>query len=216
MIEGAKWCGKTSTAEQAAKSALYIANPEVEQQAELMASISPSRLLEGDTPRLIDEWQLIPTIWDAIRYEVNHRDEMGQFILTGSAVPISTDSIHHTGTGRFSWILMRPMSLYESNESTGSVSLASLFESSHQIEGTNPLDINHLAFALCRGGWPRSVDLLPEIALEQAFDYFESIIHSDASRVDGTTRNPERVRRLMRPYGRHIELKQLFQQLSPI
>lgn len=203
LIEGPKWCGKTTTAEQIAGSILYMADPEKEKQNLTMVEISPKRLLKGKIPRLIDEWQIAPKLWDAVRFEVDHRDEFGQFILTGSAVPASYEHIHHTGTGRFSWILMRPMSLYESLESTGEVSLRELFETPEQIEGENLLDLNRIAFLVCRGGWPRTVDLEGEIALEQAFDYYDAVVRSDISRADGIARNPERVKRLMRSYARN-------------
>lgn len=144
---------------------------------------------------------------DAVRFEVDHRDEFGQFILTGSAVPASYEHIHHTGTGHFSWMLMRPMSLYESLDSTGEVSLKELFETPEQIDGENPLDIERIAFLVCRGGWPRAADLEGEIALEQAFDYYDAVVKSDISRADGITRNPERVRRLMRSYARNQGLQ---------
>ena len=203
LIEGPKWCGKTTTAEQIAGSILYMADPEKEKQNLTMAEINPGRLLKGKTPRLIDEWQIAPKLWDAVRFEVDHRDELGQFILTGSAAPVSYEHIHHTGTGRFSWILMRPMSLYESLDSTGEVSLKELFAMPEQIDGENPLDLNRLAFLVCRGGWPRATELEGEIALEQAFDYYDAVVKSDISRADGTTRNPERVKRLMRSYARN-------------
>lgn len=203
LIEGPKWCGKTTTAEQIAGSILYMADPEKEKQNLTMAEISPKRLLKGKIPRLIDEWQIAPKLWDAVRFEVDHREEFGQFILTGSAVPVSYEHIHHTGTGRFSWMLMRPMSLYESLESTGEVSLRELFETPEQIEGENVLDLNRIAFLVCRGGWPRAVDLEGEIALEQAFDYYDAVVRSDISRGDGIARNPERVKRLMRSYARN-------------
>lgn len=203
LIEGPKWCGKTTTAEQIAGSILYMADPEKEKQNLTMAEINPGRLLKGKIPRLIDEWQMAPKLWDAVRFEVDHRDEFGQFILTGSAVPASYEHIHHTGTGRFSWMLMRPMSLYESLDSTGEVSLKELFESPEQIDGENPLDLDRIAFLVCRGGWPRATDLEGEIALEQAFDYYDAVVRSDISRADGVTRNPERVRRLMRSYARN-------------
>lgn len=203
LIEGPKWCGKTTTAEQIAESILYMADPEKEQQNRTMAEISPGRLLKGEVPRLIDEWQIAPKLWDAVRFEVDHRDELGQFILTGSAVPASYEEIHHTGTGRFSWILMRPMSLFESLDSNGEVSLKELFEAPEQIDGENHLDLNKLAFLVCRGGWPRAVDLDDEIALEQAFDYYDAVVKSDISRADGINRNPERVKRLMRSYARN-------------
>ncbi len=203
LIEGPKWCGKTTTAEQMAGSILYMADPEREKQNLTMAEINPGRLLKGKVPRLIDEWQIAPKLWDAVRFEVDHRDELGQFILTGSAVPASYEHIHHTGTGRFSWILMRPMSLYESLDSTGEVSLKELFEAPEQIDGENPLDLNRIAFLVCRGGWPRATDLEGEIALEQAFDYYDAVVKSDISRADGVTRDPERVKRLMRSYARN-------------
>lgn len=203
LIEGPKWCGKTTTAEQIAGSILYMADPEKEKQNLTMAEINPGRLLKGEIPRLIDEWQIAPKLWDAVRFEVDHRDEFGQFILTGSAVPASYEHIHHTGTGRFSWILMRPMSLYESLDSTGEVSLKELFETPEQIDGENPLDLNRIAFLVCRGGWPRATDLEGEIALEQAFDYYDAVVRSDISRADGVTRDPERVKRLMRSYARN-------------
>ena len=203
LIEGPKWCGKTTTAEQLAESILYMDDPESIHQNLTLAEIDPKRLLNGKTPRLIDEWQLAPKLWDAVRFEVDHRNDLGQFILTGSSVPASSEHIHHTGTGRFSWILMRPMSLYESLESTGDVSLSELFNSPDQISGENHLDINKLAFVVCRGGWPRATDLKDEIALDQAFDYYDAVVHSDISKVDGVTRNPERVKRLMRSYARN-------------
>lgn len=203
LIEGAKWCGKTTTAEQIAGSVLYMADPENERQNLTMAEISPRRLLMGKCPRLIDEWQIAPKLWDAVRFEVDHRDGLGQFILTGSAVPASYEHIHHTGTGRFSWLLMRPMSLYESLDSTGEVSLKELFEAPQQIEGRNRLNLERLAFLVCRGGWPRASDLDGEAALEQAFAYYDAVVRSDISRVDGVARNPERVKRLMRSYARN-------------
>lgn len=203
LIEGPKWCGKTTTAEQIAGSILYMADPEKEKQNLTMADINPGRLLKGKIPRLIDEWQIAPKLWDAVRFEIDHRDEFGQFILTGSAVPASYEHIHHTGTGRFSWILMRPMSLYESLDSTGEVSLKKLFETPGPIDGENPLDLNRIAFLVCRGGWPRASELEGEIALEQAFDYYDAVVRSDISRADGITRDPERVKRLMRSYARN-------------
>lgn len=203
LIEGPKWCGKTTTAEQIAGSILYMADPEMEKQNLAMAEINPGRLLRGEVPRLLDEWQIAPKLWDAVRFEVDHRDEFGQFILTGSAVPASYEHIHHTGTGRFSWIMMRPMSLYESLDSSGEVSLEELFAAPEQIDGKNPLDFERLAYLVCRGGWPRAVDLTEEIGLEQAFDYYDAVVKSDISRVDGVSRNPERVKRLMRSYARH-------------
>lgn len=169
----------------------------------MLADISPSILLEGETPRLIDEWQIAPKLWDAVRYEVDHRNEEGQFILTGSAVPAKTDEIQHTGTGRFAWVRMRPMSLFESGESDGSVSLTELFAASEKIAGKNELDLKRIAFLVCRGGWPRATFMEDEVALEQAYDYYNAIVNQDISRVDGVKRDVERVKNLMRSYARN-------------
>lgn len=203
LIEGPKWCGKTTTAEQIAASILYMDDPERKEQNISMADLNPKRLLKGDTPRLIDEWQLAPKLWDAIRFEVDHRGELGQFVLTGSAVPPDTKEITHSGTGRFTWLTMRPMSLFESGDSTGEVSLKELFNGLSEIDGCSDLDINRLAFLVCRGGWPQAVDMRDEIALDQAMDYFDAVVHSDINRADDIQKNPERVRRLMRSYARN-------------
>jgi len=203
LIEGAKWCGKTTTAEQIAQSVLYMDDPEKIEQNLALADLNPKRLLQGDTPRLLDEWQLAPKLWDAVRYEADHRDNLGQFILTGSAVPPSLDSVRHTGTGRFAWLRMRPMSLFESGDSNGGVSMKDLFSSPRKISGESSLNIDRLAFLTCRGGWPRAVSLPADIALEQAFDYFDAVVNTDVSRIDGVSRDPERVKRLMRSYARH-------------
>lgn len=204
LIQGPKWCGKTTTAEQMAKSILYMSKPEDVRVNLIEADINPSKLLEGDTPRLIDEWQIAPKLWDAVRFEVDHRKELGQFILTGSAVPPDDDEIFHTGTGRFAWINMRPMSLFESGESTGEISLKALFEQPEQILAENKIDdIYKIAFLICRGGWPGAIDMEDEIALDQAFDYFDAIVNTDISRVDNIKRDPERAKRLMKSYARN-------------
>lgn len=204
LIEGPKWCGKTTTAEQISKSVLYMAKPEDKNQNLTLVELNPELLLDGDTPRLIDEWQIAPKIWDAIRFEIDHRKKEGQFILTGSSVPANMNDVTHSGTGRFAWLLMRPMSLYESGESNGSISLKDLFESPNSISAKNELDLNNIAFLTCRGGWPRATFMEKEIALEQAFDYFDAIVESDISRVDGIKRNSERVKKLMKAYSRNI------------
>ncbi len=203
LIEGAKWCGKTTTAEQVAKSTLYMSDPGKIKQYLEMAEISPKFLLEGQTPRLLDEWQLAPKLWDAVRFEVDHRDELGQFILTGSAVPPDTGDIHHTGTGRFARLKMRPMSLFESGESPGDVSLSELFQENQAVNGSNSISLEQLAFLVCRGGWPKAAEMREVPALEQAFDYCDAIINSDISRVDNVSRDPARTHRLMRAYARH-------------
>ncbi|MCD8221139.1 MAG: DUF4143 domain-containing protein [Clostridiales bacterium] len=203
LIEGPKWCGKTTTAEQIAASVLYMDDPEKKKQNITMSELNPRRLLKGAVPRLIDEWQLAPKLWDTIRFEVDHRGELGQFVLTGSAVPADTREITHSGTGRFTWLTMRPMSLYESGESTGEVSLQSLFDGVTDIDACSEISIDRLAFLACRGGWPQAVDMRDEIALDQAMDYYDAVVRSDINRADGVQKNPERVRRLMRSYARN-------------
>ena len=203
LIEGPKWCGKTTTAEQLAASILYMDDPEKKEQNIAMSELNPKRLLKGATPRLIDEWQLAPKLWDAIRFEVDHRGELGQFVLTGSAVPADTGEITHSGTGRFTWLTMRPMSLYESGDSTGEVRLKDLFSGAAEIDGASNLSIDRLAFLVCRGGWPQAVDMRDEIALDQAMDYYDAVVHSDINRADNVQKNPERVKRLMRSYARN-------------
>lgn len=203
LVEGPKWCGKTTTAEELSKSGLYMSKPDNLKQNMMLADINPSLLLTGDVPRLIDEWQIAPKLWDAVRYEVDHRNEEGQFILTGSAVPVNSDAIQHTGTGRFAWVLMRPMSLFESGESNGSVRLTELFETPEQIGAINTLNLNQIAFLVCRGGWPRATFMEEDVALEQAYDYYDAIVNQDISRVDEVKRNAERVKTLMRSYARN-------------
>lgn len=203
LIEGAKWCGKTTTAEQIAGSVLYMADPQEYERNMQVVDTNIRMLLEGDSPRLIDEWQLAPKLWDAIRFEVDHRDGMGQFILTGSAVPADPDSMRHTGTGRFAWLKMRPMTLWESGESNGCVSLQALFDGEEQSGRADESDIHNLAFLVCRGGWPKSVGLSDKAALEQAFDYVEAVAHSDVSRVDDIRRDAAFTRRLLRSYARN-------------
>ena len=203
LIEGAKWCGKTTTAEQQAKSIVYMTDPEKSYQYLSMVELNPKTLLEGKTPRLFDEWQIAPKLWDAIRFEVDHRDDLGQFILTGSAVPPETEEIHHTGTGRFARVKMRPMSLFEAEDSNGSVSLTELFSGNLDIAGSCDLPLEKLAFLVCRGGWPRATTMRNTTALDQAFDYYDAVVNADISRVDNVERNPERVKLLMRSYARH-------------
>ena len=204
LIEGPKYCGKTTTGEQQARSVLYMADPEIKDRNLTMASTNIKRLLAGDTPRLIDEWQIAPKLWDAIRFEVDHRGEDGQFMLTGSAAPASTSEIFHSGTGRFGWIKMRTMSLWESGDSTGDVSLGGLFSSENEVDGTSNLEIRRIAFLVCRGGWPKaSLKTNESAALIEAREYVESVCRNDISRVDDVQRNAELARRLMRSYSRH-------------
>ena len=204
LIEGAKWCGKTSTANNAAKSVVYMQDPDNTQSYQVMADTKPSLLLKGNNPRLIDEWQVAPVLWDAVRFEVDKRAERGLFILTGSAVPPENVTAH-TGTGRISRMIMRPMSLFESLESNGLISIGALFNGKQkETDAISDLTIEQIAFLICRGGWPASIGQEKETALRMARDYVEAIIHQDISRVDNIEKNPERVRLLLRSLARNI------------
>ncbi len=203
LIEGPKWCGKTTTAKQKAKSFISMDRPDMTRQYQQMAELSPITLLEGETPRLIDEWQIAPNIWNAVRYEVDNRDEFGQFILTGSAVPNELDESMHTGTGRISRLLMRPMSLYESKDSNGEVSLKDLFEGQN-ISAIDETSLEEIAFFICRGGWPKAIGLDEKTALFQAIDYYDAVISTDISRVDSIKRDKEKAKRLLKSYARHV------------
>ena len=202
LIEGPKWCGKTTTAEQVSKSTLSVDDPSTVNTNKILSEIDPEKLLTGDHPRLLDEWQVAPKLWDAVRHHVDRHKGHGQFILTGSSVPADISETIHSGTGRFGWLVMRPMSLYESGDSTGDVSLASLFES-QPISGCSNLDLDRLTFLICRGGWPESVDMDDDVALDQAFDYIDAVIRNDMSRVDNIRRDPQKVRMLLRSYARN-------------
>lgn len=202
LIEGAKWCGKTTTAEQIAKSVKYMTETGMVEQNIQLAKLNPKLLLRGDIPRLIDEWQVAPQLWDSVRFESDH-GPLGQFILTGSSVPPDMSKVIHSGTGRIGWLKMRPMSLWESHDSSGEVSLAELFTTPGQVGAINSVDIEQLAFLLCRGGWPLAVDMEREIALDQAFDYVESVEKRDISKVDGVERDAARVHRLLRSLARN-------------
>ena len=202
LIEGPKWCGKTTTAEQVSKSTLSVDDPSTVNTNKILSEIDPERLLTGDHPRLLDEWQVAPKLWDAVRHHVDRHKGQGQFILTGSSVPADISETIHSGTGRFGWLVMRPMTLYESGDSTGDVSLASLFES-QPISGCSNLDLDRLTFLICRGGWPESVNMDDDVALDQAFDYIDAVIRNDMSRVDNIRRDPQKVRMLLRSYARN-------------
>ena len=203
LIEGAKWCGKTRTAEAKAASVLMMQDPDYTASYLQVADTKPSLLLKGDTPRLIDEWQMAPVLWDAVRFAVDQRGENGQFILTGSAVP-KDNAVQHTGTGRISRMIMRPMSLFESLESNGTISLQALFDGATDGECLSSLTIEELAFALTRGGWPASIGQKESIALRRVYDYVDAVINVDISRVDGVEKSPARVRALMRSLARNI------------
>ncbi|WP_019214843.1 ATP-binding protein [Fenollaria massiliensis] len=203
LIEGPKWCGKTTSAKEFAKSFIAMDEPDKTKQYKQMAELNPSALLEGETPRLVDEWQLAPNLWNAVRYEVDKRDDFGQFILTGSAVPAEFDASMHSGTGRISRLYMRTMSLYESKDSDGAISLSDLFDDK-EISCANHKTLDDIAFLICRGGWPISIKLEGKASLFQAIDYFDSVVKNDISRVDSVKRDVEKAKSLLRSYARHI------------
>lgn len=215
LIEGPKYCGKTTLAKQQAKSVLSMAAPNTLSQNLAIARTNISRLLAGETPRLIDEWQIAPQFWDAVRNEVDNREDDGQFMLTGSAVPgkarkddsgnsIGDEQIFHTGTGRISRLKLRTMSLWESGDSTGDVSLGNLFVNADKIDGVSHIDLDRLAYLTCRGGWPKAVlKKTTKAALAQAFNYFDSVVSNDIKRVDDIDRDEELAKRIMRSYARN-------------
>lgn len=205
LIEGAKWCGKTTTAEQIAQSVIYMNEPKRREQYHMTAQTDPQRLLAGECPRLIDEWQTAPELWDAIRFDVDHSDEDGKYILTGSAVPLDEESkkkIQHSGTGRFAWVRMRPMSLFESLESSGSVSFAELFSGKRSLGDACVHTLEEMAYLTCRGGWPKAVEKTARAALRQAFDYVDAVVGTDISRVDEVDRDPDLALRIMKALAR--------------
>ena len=203
LVQGAKWCGKTTTAVHAAKSVLYMDDPRQLQNNLRLAETNPSTLLEGPAPRVIDEWQLAPQLWDAARFEVSRRGALGMLIFTGSAVPPDMSKITHTGTGRFAWLTMRPMSLWESGESNGMLSLESLFEGVAQDVAAAEMDVERMAYLVCRGGWPQTLKMKDWASLLQARNYVDAVCNSDITRVDGVGRNPALAHLLMRSYSRH-------------
>ena len=210
LVEGPKWCGKTTTCEQHAKSALYMADPVRRERYLTQAEIDITELMKGEQPRLIDEWQDAPKFWDAVRFDVDHSSGWGHYILTGSAVPPDDENersgkkdIVHSGTGRIVRVRMRPMSLWESGESSGTVSLGALFagDAFKPCKATER-SLEEVAYLICRGGWPQAVDQGGETALDRAFEYVDAIVNSDISRVDGVSRDPARARRLLQSYAR--------------
>jgi predicted AAA+ superfamily ATPase len=202
-IAGPKWCGKTWTAKRQAKSSLYMQNPDSFAHNMKTADTKPSLLLLGDKPRLLDEWQVAPQLWDAVRFDVDQTGDRGQYILTGSAT-VKDGSTMHTGAGRIARMVMRPMSLFESKESSGQISLKSLFESEQDIAGVSDLTIEKLAYVIARGGWPEAVLTAGEDALRQVYQYIDVITHADVSKVDNVQRNPDRILALMRSLARNV------------
>ncbi|MDX9747302.1 MAG: DUF4143 domain-containing protein [Paludibacter sp.] len=202
LIEGPKWCGKTMSALQMAESVIYMQDPDVGPGYVALADTQPSLLLEKKPPLLIDEWQMAPVLWDAVRFAVDRRNQTGQFILTGSVTP-ADNLVAHSGTGRISRVLMRPMSLFESGESNGTVSLRSLFEGTTTVASQSTLSIEQIATAICRGGWPATV--ASKLSSSRvAINYLESVIQLDVNQTDGVTKDPEKVRLLLQSLSRYI------------
>lgn len=202
LITGPKWCGKSTTAKQRAKSILELQNPRTRENNLEIAKNRPDFLLDGEKPRLIDEWQDAPVLWDAIRYDVDNTGLKNQYILTGSVTPREEEPMH-TGTGRIVRLLMRPMSLYESNDSNGAVSLKNLFDNDDDIKGITDKELEDIAYLCARGGWPGTLDVSREGALTIAKDYLESLIMNDIKKLDGVDRNPNRLRTVLRSLARN-------------
>ena len=204
QIKGPKWCGKTTSAKQIAKSVLEMQNPDLQDNYIELANTKPSLLLEGEKPRLIDEWQMVPKLWNAVRYSVDQSGLTNQYILTGSATPVDDDSLH-SGVGRFAIIDMKPMSLYESGDSNGKISLFDLMNGKKNIDGIKTdLDYEKIAYTLCRGGWPNSIHLDPKQALQIPKNYLDVLCESDISKVDGVKRDPGLMRTILRAYARQV------------
>ncbi len=206
LVEGPKWCGKTTTAAHHAKSIIRLQDPDMREAYMATAQTRPSNLLKGATPRLIDEWQDAPVIWDAVRVAVDNRQKSGQFILTGSN-SVDKEKIRHSGTGRIARIRMQPMSLYESKESTGEISLRRLFNDPHyRIDGeVSSMTVNDLIFAACRGGWPASLISKSRAAqLSVAQVYLEGVLSEDITRIDNVKRDPVIAEAILRSYARNV------------
>lgn len=213
VIRGPKWCGKTETALKHSKSALFMQDPDQRMNNQMLAESKPSILLRGEKPRLIDEWQEAPQLWDAVRFSVDREREIGLYILTGSATP--KEKPRHSGAGRMSFLDMRTMSLYESQESTGEVSLLALFDAPEDIEGVSNSDVETIAFQVARGGWPSAVTMTDQsAAMETAHNYLTAVAEEDISNVDGVSRNPDHARLVMRSFARCVSSQMAVSSMS--
>ena len=202
LIEGCKWCGKSTTGSYHAKSVIEFQNPDKKQEYEIIKNTKPSLFLNGEKPRMFDEWQMYPVVWDSIRTDVDHSGLKGQYILTGSAKPSEGETMH-TGTGRISRVLMRPMSLFESGESTGEVSFADILDGK-DISGVSKLSLEDLAGIIVRGGWPASIQIKSDARYRFAKEYVKSLTHEDVRKIDGIERNPEKMQSVLRSLARNI------------
>lgn len=206
-IKGPKWCGKSTTAEQFAKSFVYMQSRKEREQNIALAKNAPDLFLTGETPKLIDEWQIIPFIWDDIRYEIDKRDKFGQFIITGSATPLSTDQEslrQHSGIGRISTLIMRPMSLYESLDSNGSISLKSLFDGEKLSFSNSDKKLIDYAQYACRGGWPKSIGLPEKVSIDIVRNYYDGLVENDIKSFDNVLRDTGKVKAILQSYARNI------------
>ena len=203
VIEGAKWCGKTTTALQKAASVIRLDDPKRKDEYMRLAQTDIEELLLGEAPHLIDEWQKAPQIWDACRHVVDTQGEDGMFILTGSAEPVDSDKISHSGTGRVGWVKMRPMSLWESEESSGGISIAQLFEGEFKAAAAQEYSLRDICFLICRGGWPKAIGKSERAALKQAYNYVDAVAKRDVKEVDEVNRSEANTRKLLRSYARN-------------
>jgi predicted AAA+ superfamily ATPase len=204
VIEGPKWCGKSTTSERFAKSVIKLQKPAIYKQYRILADIGDDNLLSGEKPVLFDEWQKIPELWDYVRNYIDETSGKGLFILTGSAKPIE-DKERHSGIGRMKKIIMRTMSLWESNESSGEVSLRNLFDNTKNVSGKNRYQLKDIAHIICRGGFPSAViEKDKDISLNYAKDYVNTLVSMDITSVDDIKRNPKRARAILKSYARNI------------
>lgn len=204
LIQGPKWCGKTTSASQHTSSHLHMQDTADIQNNILVSKTAPALLLEGKKPRLIDEWQIAPVLWDAVRVDVDNSGELGQYILTGSSSPLPGATMH-SGTGRIARLMMRPMSLYESLDSSGKISLSALFNKEAFNPCKSEITIQEMAFLICRGGWPQSIHVNERAALLITKQYVNSIYNNDISEIGSTRTDPERVIAFLKSYSRHIQ-----------
>ena len=202
LIEGCKWCGKSTTGLHHAKSVIEFQNPDKKQEYDEIKNTKPSLFLNGEKPKMFDEWQMYPIVWDAIRTDVDHTGLKGQYILTGSAKPSEGETMH-TGTGRISRVLMRPMSLFESLESTGEVSFKDILEGK-DISGVSKLSLEDLASIIVRGGWPAAIEVKSDLKYRFAKEYVKSIIHEEVKKIDDVERNPLKMQNVLRSLARNI------------
>ena len=207
LIIGPKWCGKSTTAERVAKSVVYMQDKTNQEQNIELARLNPKLFLDNPAPMLIDEWQIIPFIWDSIRFEVDQRDEFGQFILTGSSTAKKADENAHSGIGRITKMVMRPMSLYESKDSNGTISLRALFEGDTDIGAKCDKELLDYAFFTCRGGWPKSIGQREKVALNLAKNYYNGLVDEDIKDIDGVKRDRFKVEAILKSYARNIGIK---------